>query len=88
MASTYGGGILVEYMVMFLLTLLKINKFRMSNVDLITSVVDFVVVGFLYARPKLLEIFFVCRALRMGRWNDGEALFSQVAGVSRCNRLV
>ena len=49
MASTDGGGILVEYMVMFLLTLLKINKFRMSNVDLITSVVDFVdliVVGF------------------------------------------
>ena len=49
MASTNGGGILVEYMVMFLLTLLKNNKFRMSNVDLITSVVDFVdlvVVGF------------------------------------------
>ena len=63
MASTDGREILVEYMVMFLLTLLKINKFRMSNVDLITSVVDFVdlvVVGFLYARPKLLEIFFVC----------------------------
>ena len=67
MASTDGREILVEYMVMFLLTLLKINKFRMSNVDLITSVVDFVVVGFLYARPKLLEIFFVCRALRLGR---------------------
>ena len=62
MASTDG-----RVMVMFLLTLLKINKFRMSNVDLITSVVDFVVVGFLYARPKLLEIFFVCRALRLGR---------------------
>ena len=73
-------------MVMFLLTLLKINKYRISNG--ITSVVDFVVVVFLYAGPKLLEIFFVCRALRMGRWNDGEALFSQVAGVSRCNRLV
>ena len=67
MVSTSGGGILVEYMVMFLLTLLKINKFRMSNVDLITSVVDFVVVVFLYAGPKLLEIFFVCRALRLGR---------------------
>ena len=68
MASASGGGILVEYM--FLLTLLENKKFRMSNVDLITSVVDFVdlvVVGFLYARPKLLEIFFVCRALRLGR---------------------
>ena len=61
MASTDG-----RVMVMFLLTLLKINKFRMSNVDLITSVVDFVVVVFLYAEPKLLEIFFVCRALRLG----------------------
>ena len=47
MASAGGGGILVEYM--FLLTLLENKKFRMSNVDLITSVVDFVdlvVVGF------------------------------------------
>ena len=83
-------------MVMFLLTLLKINKFRMSNVDLITSVVDFVdliVVGFLYARPKLLENFFVSRVLRLGasrRSVEGRrsSLFFQVSGISRCNRLV